>query len=61
MTDNLAAATNVVRSMVVFHHNLEAMKTLAAIVGWLRNLVSESRQYLFDQRGFTLDIFAASP
>ena len=27
----------------------------------LRNLVYESRQYLFDQRGFTFDIFATSP
>jgi 5-methylthioadenosine/S-adenosylhomocysteine deaminase len=27
----------------------------------LRNLVFESRQYLFDQRGFTLDIFAPAP
>ena len=27
----------------------------------LRKLVFESRQYLFDQRGFTHDIFAASP
>jgi len=27
----------------------------------LRKLVFESRQYLFDQRGFTHDIFAESP
>lgn len=27
----------------------------------LRKLVYESRQYLFEQRGFTLDIFAATP
>ena len=27
----------------------------------LRDLVYESRQYLFEQRGFTLDIFAESP
>jgi cytosine/adenosine deaminase-related metal-dependent hydrolase len=27
----------------------------------LRDLVYESRQYLFDQRGFTLDIFAQVP
>jgi hypothetical protein len=27
----------------------------------LRGLVSDSRQYLFEQRGFVLDIFAEKP
>src|ERR1044072_3030256 len=27
----------------------------------LRDLVSESRQYLFEQRGFVLDVFAETP